>query len=496
MRKYTIIGCLGILVGVGLGGWWTIPSDVLAIYFGLGLFTIGLLFHKQYRRSWLVVMFGLAVVLGNWRLGIANRIATTDISWYTNQVVSMQGVIINDPQVSVDAVKFTVQVENITDQLNQPVSGKILVKAQRDMDYQYGNLITLMGKVKTISVEEQNSYAKYLSRFGIYATCDYPLIQIKNDFVGSMIWRWLYKTKHYFLKTIGNVLPEPTSGLLAGLLLGVSSVLPKNLLDGFNTTGLTHIVALSGFNISIVAGAVLGLLRWLPFKIRLSVAITVIWLFVLLTGAAPSAIRAALMGMLILLASLFGRLTDITVSLCLTAMVMVLVNPKILLGDIGFQLSFLATIGIIYLSPILEKLWWRWPNLFRSLMAPTMSALIFVTPIIAINFGRISLIAPFTNILVVPLIPPAMLLGFWAVIGGAIQADLGLVLGWIAWAPLKFIVAVADYFRNFPWASINVQISGGIWVVIYYAIISVFLIIYYVRETKAPLKPAGYSHSY
>lgn len=492
MRKYIITICLGVLLGVGLGNWWTVPSYTLLIYFITSLFTLGLLFYKQYRPIWWVVLFGLAMMLGNWRLEVSNRISPIDISRFIDQTTSVEGVIIDDPQTSIDGVKFTMLAKSIIGSSNQPVSGKILVKARGDANYEYGNLITLTGNFKPVSMGEQNGYAKYLNRFDIYVTSDYPLVKIDKDFVGSSIWRFLYQIKHYFLRVVGNVVPEPSAGLLAGLLLGVSSALPKNLLDSFNATGLTHVVALSGFNISIVAGAVMGLLSWLPFNLRLSTAIVVVWLFVLLTGAAPSAVRAGLMGMLILLSNLFGRLSDISLSICLTAVAMVVANPKILMGDIGFQLSFLATIGIIYMSPILGRWWYKWPKFLSGLMAPTMSALIFITPIVAINFGRVSLIAPLTNILVVPLIPLAMFLGFWGVVGGIIQTDLGLALGWVAWAPLRLMAVVSEYFSNFSWASINVVISGGVWVIIYYTIISTFLIIYYARILQTPLKPIGY----
>ncbi len=487
------MACVGLLLGVGLGELWSIPSASVVItgYFLISLLAVGSFGFRARRWVWPVVWCLGWAVLGNFRLAAAQIIPITDASKFAGQTVTIQGMVADDPQVAIDTTQFTLRVEKVDD---QPATGKILVKTTKYPSYQYGNVLQLTGKLVAPEPLEQSGYAKYLARRDIYAACDYPEVTVVNAFAGQPIWRWLYQIKHYFLTVTSQILPEPNAGLLAGLLLGISAVLPKNLMDSFSATGLTHIVALSGFNISIVAGAVVSLLRWLPLSLRLSVAMVVIWLFVLLTGAAPSAVRAGLMGSLILLAGLVGRLADVTVSLCLTAAAMVFLNPKILMSDVGFQLSFLATIGIIYLSPAMDKWFWRLPQLFRGLIAPTLSALIMVTPILAVNFGQISIVAPLTNVLVVPLVPLAMLLGFWAIVGGVVQTDLGLILGWVAWAPLKLIVVITEYFHHFSWASITVNIPSGSWMIIYYLGIASLLIMFYARQKSLALEPLRPAH--
>jgi len=486
MRSWVIGIGLGLLAGVVIGEWWVIPSWQIGVYFIIAIICLGLFWAKYHRYVALIIWVSLFMVLGNWRLANVLPIPQDDISRYHGQTLIFVGQIIDDPQITLDARKFTVAVQSFNDQSAPP--GKILIKTSRYPEYQYGNVLTITCKINSTASDDVSGYAKYLGRFNIYSTCDYPQIDIKQEFSGNLIWKYLYQVKRYFLHIANQVMSEPTVSLLAGLLLGVSATLPKQILDGFNVAGLTHIIALSGFNISIVAGAVLGLLRWLPWSIRLTVAIIAIWLFVLLTGAAPSAVRAGLMGMIILSASLFGRLSDISVSLVLSAVLMVIANPKILLGDIGFQLSFLATAGIIYFSPLLisfNKTNFNWIN---SLVIPTLSALIMVTPIIMINFGRVSLVAPFTNVVVVPLVPLAMLLGFWAVVGGMIWPILGSVLGWVAWLPLRLMVAVAEYMKNLPWASVNLEVQAGWWLVVYYLVISGILIWYYVSYSHRQLR--------
>ncbi|MFH1088574.1 MAG: ComEC/Rec2 family competence protein [Patescibacteria group bacterium] len=486
-RLYTISACIGFLAGVAVGEWWLIPSWQIGVYFVVALVCLGLFWAKYHRYVALIIWVSLFAVLGNWRLVTVLPIPQDDISNYHGQTITFMGQIIDDPQITLGSRKFTVIVQSSDEQ--PAMSGKVLIKNSRYPEYNYGNVIAITCKVNSTKGNDVSGYAKYLGRFNIYATCDYPDINIKQEFAGNLLWRWLYQLKHYFLHIADQIMPEPASSLLAGLLLGVSATLPKQIIDGFNTAGLTHIIALSGFNISIVAGAVLGLLRWLPWSMRLTVAIVAIWLFVLLTGAAPSAVRAGLMGMIILSAGLFGRLSDISVSLVLSAALMVIANPKILFGDIGFQLSFLATVGIIYFSPFLvsfNKTKFNWIN---NLVIPTLAALIMVTPIIMINFGRISIIAPLTNVLVVPLVPLAMLLGFWAVVGGMIWPILGSVLGWLAWLPLRLMVGVAEYMKNLSWASINLEIQAGWWLVLYYMVILGILIWYYVSYSHRQFRP-------
>jgi len=483
-RVHTIIVGLGILLGVALGEVWYIHHGWLLVYLLLTVAIISLIFTRYGRWVELGGWFLVGLLLGNWRFGVVQSIPAADVSRYIDQVVTIQGVVMSDPDVSPTETKFDLQVRSID--TGEIISGKILVKTRRYPTYQYGNLLSVTGKLVSPISDDQSNYARYLGRFGIYTLCDFPEINIVKEFVGQPIWRWLYGVKHYVLQVTQQVMPEPAAGLLAGLLLGVSSALPKNLLDSFNATGLTHIIALSGFNITIVAGAVLSLLRWLPLSIRLTVAIIVIWLFVLLTGGAPSAIRAALMGVLVLVAQLVGRLSDISISVILTAVIMVGLNPKILGSDIGFQLSFLATLGIIYLNPVLQGVGYKLPIFLRQFLLPTLSALILVTPILAVNFGRISLVAPLTNMLVVPLVPLSMLLGFWAVVGGIIQTDLGWASGWIAWVPLRLIVVLTEYFKQFSWSSINVQLAPGGWMLIYYLGVIIWLTIYYVKQIKAP----------
>jgi len=429
----------------------------------------------------MALLFLASVCIGNFKFGQSYQKPVDDISLYAGQEISLQGLIVDDPQIDGNLIKFTILVKGIENS-DAKTSGKILVKTRKYPNYNYGNPISLNGLLKKPYDSDEFSYSNYLSRFGIYSTMDYPNISIIEPFSGNWFLASLYKLKNSCLSIINKILPEPTAAFLAGLLFGVRQNMPDDLLNNFKITGLTHIIALSGFNITIIAGALMSWLRFVPARARFVFTVLAIISFVLLTGASPSVTRAAIMGILILLAGSLGKISDITISLLLAAVVMLWVNPKILAFDIGFQLSFLSTLGIVYLHPLLSP---RLPNFFTALkeyLSPTLSALIFVTPIIVYNFSSISLIAPISNILVLPLIPASMGLGFLATVVGFINLSLGSWLGWIAWIPLKIIISITNCLAKLPLASLDININSPHWVIIYYLIIGSITIYLYVHK--------------
>src|SRR3989344_1654201 len=221
-----------------------------------------------------------------------------------------------------------------------------------------------------------------------------------------------------------------------------------------------------------------------------------------MTGAAASAVRAAVMGLLLLLALQVGRLYQIKNALILAGAIMVYLNPRVLVWDLGFQLSFTATLGLIYIEPILER-WFSWEekddmiqakkNFFEKtarsakiILATTLAAQIAVLPLLVVNFGQLSLIAPLANILVLPVIPLTMLAGFVAALAGLIFLSLGKILGWAAWLFLSYEIKIIELLAKIPLAATNFKwswLGGGI----YYAIL-IWLIWRFNRKQKTPIE--------
>jgi competence protein ComEC len=240
--------------------------------------------------------------------------------------------------------------------------------------------------------------------------------------------------------------------------VGTRSRLPDSITQDFRRTGLSHITAVSGYNISIIAVVLMNMLAALLSRRRAFwVVIAILGVFMILTGLQASVIRATIMGLFALFAQRIGRVPTPLHALVLAGAVMVAFDPLILLFDVGFQLSFLATLGILTVAPRLED---RFPQsrafgVFGEAAIMTISAQLFVLPLLIYYFHSVSLVSLPVNILVLPLIPALMLLGFMAGITSWIPI-VGSVVGFFAWSLGKLILIIVHWFANIPWASISV----------------------------------------
>lgn len=485
------LGLLGIIIGLSVGTFLPMVHWVVWLWLIVGLFNIALIF---YRRSWPVVMLALflaAIGSGILRFSLTNQIKNSDISFNNSGGITLRGVIVDDPKITSELIKFTIRADEVIADA-QLVSGKVLITTRKYPAYYYGNEIELTGNLKP--TDRSASYGKYLARFGTYATIDYPEIKLISDFKANAFMSALYHFKNSCITIIEWNIPEPAAAFLAGLLFGNSAAMPKNVLDEFNRTGLTHIVALSGFNITLIAGVLLNWLRFFPFRLRFGLALLGIVAFVLMTGASPSVVRAAMMASVLMLSGVVGRSPNTTIALLLAATVMAWFNPKIIIYDVGFQLSFLSTVGILYLAPMLDLFLSKKFSWVNEYLGTTMAALIMTFPIIAYDFQRTSLIAPVANLLVLPLIPLTMSLGFSALVSGAISSLLGFFAGMMVWAPLSIMIFITHVLASLPFASLEVREIHWSWLVIYYAgLLGLMIRRHYVQSQKN--RPLAISHA-
>ena len=233
---------------------------------------------------------------------------------------------------------------------------------------------------------------------------------------------------------------------MAGLLTGSRKGIPADLMESFNATGLTHIIAISGYNITIVIAIMSSLLFWLPLRWRFVPSILAIAIFTLFVGASAAVVRAAIMGILGLIALRSERISNVRLTLLWTAFFMLLWNPKYLWYDAGFQLSFLSVIGLVEIGPKLERYFTKVPQLLgiREALQMTVAAQISTAPLILFLFGRVSLISPIANVLVAPAIPFAMLFGFVGTALSFVWFFGGQLFAYLGWACLTWIICIAE----------------------------------------------------
>lgn len=254
---------------------------------------------------------------------------------------------------------------------------------------------------------------------------------------------------------IGRLIPEPQAGLLAGILFGTRASLSRTLTDAFIATGTIHIIALSGQNLSIFTGTLAARLATL-FSRRLSSVLIIfllVW-FLWFVGPSPSLVRAVIMGSLTIFAVIFGRRNLSLLSLVLAVSTMLLLNPS-WISDLSFQLSVLATLGIILFG---QKRTsgepWSLAGVIRDDLRITLAAQLFTTPLIFLHFHRVSLVAPLTNVLIGWTMPFIMGLGWIAAIAGYLWLPLGIIPAWAAWVLLAYVIRVVEVTAGFPLASV------------------------------------------
>jgi competence protein ComEC len=367
-----------------------------------------------------------------------------------------------------------------------PVQGQVLVRVSGLETYEYGQRVRVRGSLKTPPEDEEFSYRDYLARQNIHSYMSIVEVTILPGNGGNPFFVQVYKLKAKLLENTYRLYHDPEASLLAGILFGVDTGLTSKLQDAFKNTGTAHIIAISGFNIAIIAGVFFSLFKNM-FGERLGAAFAILGIFfyTLLVGAEAAVVRAALMGSLSLLARQLGRRNDGLNMLAFVALVMSLWNPLVL-WDVGFQLSFFATLGlVIYAEPfsnftanLISKISKQDLSAFTRIINDnvvlTFAAQLTTIPIMAYQFKRISLISFVANPFILPVQPAVMVISGLAVFVSLLIFPLGQLIAWFAWPFSAYTIRMVELFDSVPHASIYLG-DSSIWFVIaaYTALFSV-----------------------
>ena len=370
----------------------------------------------------------------------------------------------------------------------RPVSGLLQVQANRYPEFRYGDRLRLYGRIEKPAPIEDFDYRSHLARKDIYCLMRRADIERLAAGQGSPFWAALYGLKDRARLALARMVPEPEASLLQGIVLGIKAGIPQPVYDAYNATGTSHIIIISGSNISLVArlfalafGHLLGKRRayWLT--------LAGIALYVLLVGADAAVVRAGLMGGLYVTAAHLGRRATAYVSLAASAVLLTAFEP-LALWDPGFQLSFAATLSLLLFSPPLERLVERGlSRLFspgraaagalrflNEALVATLAAQVLTLPVVAYHFGRLSLVSPLANLLILPVQPPVMALGGLAALAGSLPLlePLARVLAWLPWLCLAYTGAVVRTLAAWPLASLDLGHLGWQWPVLYYTAVA------------------------
>ncbi|MFA6511586.1 MAG: ComEC/Rec2 family competence protein [Patescibacteria group bacterium] len=444
--------------------------------FAVGFFMLAVSFMRH--RVDMFLIFGAVAFFGGfmWTQYCIHTHESVTAHFLFDERAEVQGVISRDVEQRVDAQRVTLGRLQIN---GQEAQGQIVLSLPVLPSVVVFDEIKITCTIRKPESIEDNGrifyYQWFLAGQNVHATCSRPYAFTKLGAVDD-IRAPLFAVKQQFLGSIKRIFPEPEGSLLTGILLGRASAQETSIRTSFSQTGLSHIVAVSGWNITMVIVLVeAGLLKVMKRRLALPLVLGCVLLYVLLVGAEGSVIRAAIMGALVVVGRAFGRQGDTMNILLCAAFVMIVIRPYWLLFDVGFQLSVLATVGLVVAStPLAERIQFL-PSVFelRDTVAASIVAILFTLPISLWTFGTFPLFALLANILTVPLLPLASLFGGVAALLGLIHPMLGSAVGSIAQGMLFFVTRVAEGFAHVPHALVLVP-GFSAWVLVVAMVVPVY----------------------
>lgn len=446
------------------------------------------LLHLSTRTYLVIVLSLVSFFLGGFRyqLSIPN-VDAFHVAWYNDRDYDLlvTGTLAEPPDYRDTYTNLRLKVEAVdTGSGDLPVEGLLLARVFPNETYEYGERIRLRGKLVTPPENEDFSYREYLAGQGIHAYMTRTEVTRLPGNGGNPVRRMIYAFKDEALENIYLIFPDPEASLVAGILLGVDTGLPADLQQAFKDTGTAHVIAISGFNIAIIAGLFFALFSRVLGQVRGSIiAILGITIYTILVGADTAVVRAALMGSIALTARQLGRRNDGLNALMLSTVVMAIHNPNTP-WDVGFQLSFFATLGLIlYAEPFQGwalKIIGRYtsPGTAQRLAAPlseyfllTLAAQLTTLPIMAYHFKRISLVSLIANPFILPVQPAVMIVGGIAVLLSLVWLPLGAVAAFAAWPFVAYTIRLVELFDRLP-NGVIVLGDLSLWaVILFYAVL-------------------------
>lgn len=396
---------------------------------------------------------------------------TPKIPSYSDAVgksVILEGLVSEDPDIRLKNKLLKIKIKD------QKVN--ILVTVGREVEVSYGDMVRVQGVLEepenfiTLSGKEFN-YKRYLANQDIYFLIRRANIEITSRDNGNIIKSFLYKIRNDFIKNINRVIGSPESDLANGLILGVRGGFTEDTKQEFINTGTIHIIALSGYNVSIVADGVMK-----TFSVIFSQTVSIIFgifiilLFVIMTGASATAVRAGIMATIMLLGRMTGRNYLAGRALVIAGLLMIAYDPRVLV-DMSFQLSFIATGGVLFMTPKVIN-WFKFlPMRFkiRETLASTVAATIAVVPLLLYLTGVLSLVSLFANILILLFIPMAMLFVFITGLTGFISPILSIPFGYISYLILSYILFVVHGLGTLSFSSVTLHSFPLVFTLIIYA---------------------------
>jgi len=353
--------------------------------------------------------------------------------------------------------------------------------------FHYGDRVRIVGTVREPTAFDTGTgrtfdYPGYLMKEGVHYEVSHAKLTSESGHGGSRVVSRLLEMKQAWLASLSRLMPEPEASLAGGLVVGAKRSLGERWLDAFRTSGLIHLVVLSGYNLTLVANGIVRGTRRLPRGVGFALAVCGVVGFVCMVGASATVVRASVMALVGMLAAYTSRPAHLVRALAFAGGVMVLWNPFVLVFDPGFQLSFAATVGLIFAAPLMERFLTfvpAWGGV-RGVVGATLATQCAVLPLLLYQVGTVSLVAPFVNLLVLPVVPFIMALVFVAGLCGMVSVTLTLPIAWGAHLLLAYVFTVVERAAALPFAA--VALPPAPWWVIVLLYLGLSVLVWYAER--------------
>jgi len=441
----------------------------------------------DYQKVFIVCVVVISFSLGLYRVALSPKNDGNEfLNNFIGQNIKFDAVIVEEPDLRETSTRLIVSLDKFYKN-NEEIAGldeKVILTVGLYPKFSYGDKIIVEGKLgipKNFANDNGGrvfDYVSYLAKDGIHYEMYRPSVVFEGKGHGNIVKTKLLQFKGVLTQKIASVIPEPQASLLGGLLIGAKQSLGKDLQEEFRKAGIIHIVVLSGYNITIIAEFIMRIFSFLPQALGISFGSISIVLFALMTGASATTIRASIMALLVILARSTGRTYQVTRALFLAGFFMILYNPKILVFDPSFQLSFTATLGLIYVSPIVARYLNFLPQKFqlREFAIATITTQIFLLPLLLYMTGMLSIVALPVNLLILVFVPVTMFFGFIAALFGFFSFILALPFSLVAYILLSYELDVVRFFSNLPFSAVSVPYFPAWLLVVFYIFYGVVIL--------------------
>lgn len=380
-----------------------------------------------------------------------------EIEPFIDQRITFEATIVAMPDIRIDHQKLVLGDILIN---QSKIKAKVLATTGLYPDRQYGSVVKVTCFLQKPEPFNGFAYDRYLAKSGIFGLCNRASIYVVNQSGGKWWLKKIYDFKNKTQYLINQSLPEPHASMLSAMILANRRGIPDQIREQFSISGVSHILAISGLHITLLITILDSLILSLsvPRKYVFPIITVAVIVYLVLIGFPASAVRASIMGWLVLLGRQSGRMYASGNAILLAVATMLFINPQLLRDDAGFQLSFAAVLGIVYLSPIVEPILKRVPKTFglQQSLLMTFSAQISTAPLIIYLFSQFSVIAPVTNLLILPMVPYIMITGLGAI---AINVLFPLLESPIWFWPVGFLLhyltVVVQILASFNFAAIK-----------------------------------------